>query len=344
MNVFLDTTVTCEDPFFFGNMNRALLKVVPAVGGKIYISDVVLQETRHKFEKKLDEMLKDTRNKIAHLGRFTNSHVIHDIKTKQEYLNQFDQFYENLIARGVFERVPFSNDILPTVVNRAIHRIKPFSEKKDEFRDCIIWLSYAQLAEEQQIDNCFLITNNRNDYCVDEENLYDELLSDTRRFKVYVSARALIESEETLRCRHNLLEWAGNVTKEDLKRVVNDQLLDTISSYVDDYYQNLANDEISYENYCFFGYAEPYGIYDIDIASYEFEGVEEETIIWGTLEVEVGIELYQRNSFRDPGEDDYFHVGSSNVTVTIEFSATIPEPNNIENFEVDSIYGGNKVG
>lgn len=86
------------------------------------------------------------------------------------------------------------------------------------------------------------------------------------------------------------------------------------------------------------------GICDIDLVSYDFDSVEEETIVWGTLEVEVGLELYQRNSFRDPGEDHYHHIGSSNVTVTIEFSATIPEPNNIESFEVDSIYGGKKVG
>lgn len=259
MNVFLDTTVTCEDPFCCGNMNRALLRVVPAVGGEIYISDIVLQETRHKFEQKLDEMLKDTQNKIAHLGRFTNSHVVYDIKMQQDYLNQFDQFYENLIARGIFERVPYSNNILPTVVNRAIHRIKPFSEKKDEFRDCIIWLSYAYLAEEEQLDNCFLLTNNRNDYCVDGDNLHEELLNDTQRFKVYASARALIEGEDTLRCRHNLLEWVERVTEEDLTRIINDQLSDTISSHIGDYYQKLSHDEILHENYCFFGYAEPLG-------------------------------------------------------------------------------------
>ena len=58
MNVFLDTTVLYNDPFFRSNYNRLLLDQSKKYTFKLYISIVVVKELRKQLERDIEKFNK----------------------------------------------------------------------------------------------------------------------------------------------------------------------------------------------------------------------------------------------------------------------------------------------
>jgi hypothetical protein len=146
--VFLDTTFTYQDPFFHKVSSKRIFDLArksPDV--LIVMSRVVYGETRAKLEKTLESAkgkmhseMKSVRDLFPHDDCSLDEQItrLFDVG---EVLKQYDQFVEEHISNGTFAVVDAPEGIMSELVDRAIHRIKPFTENKDEFRDAVTWLS-----------------------------------------------------------------------------------------------------------------------------------------------------------------------------------------------------------
>lgn len=174
MRVFLDTTVFYNNYFLDSFPGRMLLDYAEETGQPVCISSIVLAEARHNLEKLLTEV--DNNNRRAEKAlrnRLSYSSV------KQKVLDEYDQRYRQLVNIGAVEILEPNNEFLPEVVRRAIHRKKPFTEAKTEFRDCIIWLTYAAYANSEGEDDYVFITANTTDYLDSKkQNIHPDLRSD----------------------------------------------------------------------------------------------------------------------------------------------------------------------
>ncbi|WGT37671.1 PIN domain-containing protein [Lysinibacillus sp. 1 U-2021] len=195
MHLFLDTTVFYDDPFLQKPHMKNLLNIFKQHDFKVYVSSVVLMETRHHYEEKVRENI-NSFNKSAkylqdkHRGYFRD--IYQDVEKEVEYCrDRFDRYYTNSEQIIVLE---YDNNLLPELVNRSIYRIKPFTEKKQEFRDGIIWLTYARYTEENCLENCIFITNNSTDY-LNKQELHKDLQKDTTRISIFQQPYGVLYSK-----------------------------------------------------------------------------------------------------------------------------------------------------
>ncbi|OXS74907.1 hypothetical protein B1B04_08440 [Lysinibacillus sp. KCTC 33748] len=257
MNLFLDTTVFYDDPFLQKPHMKNLLNIFKQHDFKVYVSSVVLMETRHHYEEKIRENI-NSFNKSAkylqdkHRGYFRD--IYQDVEKEVEYCrDRFDRHYNNAEQITVLE---YDNNLLPELVSRSIYRIKPFTEKKQEFRDAIIWLTYAQFAEENCLENCLFITNNSTDYLYRQE-LHKDLQKDTARIKVFQQPYGVLNSDllepyvETNEQFKEFVKTWDNMSSEVRNSILNkvlekEEVQNEIRNYVTEYIKYSPFSELYY--------------------------------------------------------------------------------------------------
>ncbi|KJD43602.1 PIN domain-containing protein [Paenibacillus terrae] len=234
MNIFLDTTVLYRDPFLSQNLGSGLVKAARNRELRIYISEVVLEEAKRHYLRKVETPIVQLRKAIKD---YNSVSLLPEIPIVLPELNEvaerFEAYYNELMMSNIVKIVPYDNNLLPELVHRSINRIKPFTDKKQEFRDGIIWLSYARLAETEDLTNCFFITNNTSDYFSGKRGgeLHPDLKKDSKRFSLFKSLESLMftdmykEKEQNLQ----LIQWIEN---NDLDT---DKLLELLEPFHNDF-------------------------------------------------------------------------------------------------------------
>lgn len=353
VNVFLDTTLTFNDPFFKHNFNRNLLELAEQEEFYLYMSKVVFDETRNKFEENVKSKIKRLETSLAELKNYHpgeyNTTTIQS--TINDFMEKFDDFYNDLIERKILFIVEFDNSILPILVERSIKRIKPFSQNKQEFRDAITWLSYAKLVEEEDLENCYFISNNVSDFCTDKQKgkIHPDLLRDTRRFKHYVSSKDLLENEVTLKefkQTVEIVQWVENKNIDDeyVTRILNEfdnssGILGTLRIYIERCnIENLVLD--AYES----GYADLSSMDIKEVTDSYVEVIGDEVFISGNAQIDVELEIYFYNSYRESRYDDeYVHVGSGVIELQLEFTFSYSLNEEVKYFETENIEISKKI-
>lgn len=190
LNVFLDSNIIYNNPFMDSGINKRLLNKIKQINGHIYITDIIYKEVIHNYVKKLEELNSDINQLQTKINK-TNIEInfkIIDVSAEQKKL---ESRFNELVENNYITILNTNSNLLNEVIERAIKKIKPFSENKEEFRDCLIWLTYVQKSESDNINNCFFITNNTSDFFAkDKTSLHPDLLADSKRFKIY---KGLIE-------------------------------------------------------------------------------------------------------------------------------------------------------
>lgn len=251
INIFLDSNIFYGDPYFSQGLNRILLSKINKFQGKIYISDIVVKEVKNNYKKRLEEI----NNKIKRLNKdlkcVPNSYDVNLIEVEQE-LKKMEEHFLNSINENKIVILETDNNLLPEVINRSINRIKPFTEKKQEFRDCLIWLTYVNEAEINKLDNCFFITNNISDFCIKDKNkeihLHNDLKKDTNKIKIYSSIYEFLKKEKELIEKLddiNIECKIQQITIDEFESQIEDIIMDEIYSEVDKYIDDISSSSLS---------------------------------------------------------------------------------------------------
>ncbi|WHY79454.1 PIN domain-containing protein [Neobacillus sp. WH10] len=158
LHVFLDSNVCFTDPFMEKNFhNRLLVELAEKGLISLYISEVVKKEVINNFEKELNKQYEEIQKyegKITKLLPENERPPIAWTNTVEEYVHKLKGRLEELEDYGYLDIVEFNNNMLPELVERSIKRKKPFTERKQEFRDAIIWFSYVNYVFEKNLPFC----------------------------------------------------------------------------------------------------------------------------------------------------------------------------------------------
>lgn len=344
MKIFIDSTVTVMDPFMKNNFNGALLQIAEEGFIEIIISKVVIDETRNKLEMHLREKSNSVSKNIHDLNKFLKDSLIDDIELNIEnVMLQFDAFYNTLKETGIIDIVEYDNNILPTLVERSIKRIKPFSERKQEFRDGIIWLTYAQIAEKGTDEVCFMITSNTEDYFDEEKKeLHPILVNDTNKIKLYKTVKELITSEtELIELKDHVeaIKFIDSINFDDtfVLQSINQNFLEELFSELKSISENTQPYEIS-DKYFELGYinVELLDIKTIDDIDTAIIG--NKILVGGTLTVPAYVEVYEYNPNYDIRGDKYNYSDSESIEIEVEFSFAYSSKGIPSDFEVDKYW------
>lgn len=341
-NIFLDTTLTYKDPFFKSNFNRNLLKLAEYHKFPIYMSKVVYDETKNKFQEnvKLKMQMLDSALENLDIYHPTELNATTIKSTKEDFYAKFEEFYQELITKGILKIIEIDNSLLPILVDRSIKRIKPFGSKKQEFRDAITWLTYTRLAEKDNLSNCYFITENVNDFCQGKGNIHPELLKDSEKFQHYVSVKEMLEKEKVLEPlirSIGLVKWVesenidddyvGNILInkfDDLSNEIHHFVFNCdINNFVDDAYED--------------GYAELWTMNDIEVVETHVEVIGDEILIDGAAIIGANLGFYFYNPMKDSGNDEYNHVGDGDIKLDFQFTFSLNSERNVQHLEVYDI-------
>lgn len=295
MNIFLDTTVFYDDPFLKKPFNKQLLFLSEKNSEfKVYISKVVLAEAERHYKVKLKEELKRINEAELFLKTLPIDNAI-TISTlsAEKYANKFMEYYNDLDKCEIINIVNYNNDMLPELVRRSVNRVKPFTDKKEEFRDAIIWLSYAALAEQEDLTKCYLITNNVSDYAKNGD-LHPDMKQDSERFKLIKNTFGLFQLPELMpyTTNYELSLWVNNqtYTTNDMFSILaqssdcHHSLFDSLTRYID--YGRTGIDVIDYTE------GKLLEMDLIQLKSWEFEVYADNIFLEATVEVSSEIQLF----------------------------------------------------
>ena len=196
MNFFLDTTILYNDPFLANTHNKTLVNMTKNHNFRIYISDVVYQENKNHYLNRLEDINKQI-NEILYKQKGIATvlpSIIQPINIDLE-LKKLEDHYNDLGNNNIVTILPVNNSILPELINRSIHRKKPFTDKKQEFRDAIIWLTYAHYAETMDLEDCYFITDNISDFFKNNK-IHPDLEQDSKRFTPVKKVFSLLNKPE----------------------------------------------------------------------------------------------------------------------------------------------------
>jgi predicted nucleic acid-binding protein len=362
VNIFLDTTLFYDDPFLDkGYYTRKLIDLCEEMEFSIYISQVVIEETKNHLEKRLKKEIKELNKTIKALKRLDSSIKYPEIEYQiSDSIEKFDARITELEEQELITVVDYNHISLNELIGRSIKRKKPFSDNKEEFRDAIIWLTYAQIAESENLDDCYFITNNKKDFWGKDHNVHPDLLIDSKRFKVFSNSQELFEkgelpSIERLECKFdepNLkeekhgkqvkkleigeLELEQSISElieeeNSIVSVINNKFFDTLYSELCNF---IANEDMDNQGD---GYLDPESM-DIDsVNNLYYEKVFDEFVIKCDVATTIYGETYMYNMFRDKGDDYYMQTGSDEMKFICSCSLILDILVDDDNTEIEII-------
>jgi hypothetical protein len=326
--------------------NRLLIELAEKELISLYVSDVVKKEVINNFEKKLKEHYEEIQkgeNKITKMLRPMDRPPIEWKQTVEEYVAKLEERFQELEDYGIMEFIPFSNDMLPELVERSIKRTKPFTEKKMEFRDAIIWFSYVDLLNYRiHLKNAYFITSNTTDF-TENGKIHPDLQRDCTKFIFYKTPQDFIQNCEEVKQLQKTLKLVQWVEDEDLAASPN-MVLNMIESRSFDYIFFDCLDYIGdYRNHVptkfdpDADYLEATDISLLKVTDLNVEVVLEHVIVTGYLDVEVEFDVNKNNYMYEPYRDEFVKIGSDIVILSIKFTLTVNQDKEVELFDIDEV-------
>lgn len=345
MNIFIDTNILYDDYFFEAKSNKQILEYAQKGLIDLYISEIVILELRRHYQKELEEKNAGLKKLIKDAGRLKIESDFTPIDLKVQ-LEIFDDFYKNTnLDYEHIHRVGYRNDFLPNIVDRAIHRKKPFTETKTELKDAIIWLSYAQCAESKNLFDCILLTGNTSDFCDKKDNskIHEELCIESNKFIVINKAFNFIRkySSEIVEPEIRFEKYFKSlkINNSTVHNVICENFADDIKTAIHKKLDRISIDSILPRNYYYIG--------DEQIVGYDIEILEEEeikykitgtrAIISGSISVSCDTEILRYNSDRDEGEDSFISVADKILFFSVDFNFDLEEDEKYKDFEITKI-------
>jgi hypothetical protein len=349
MNIFIDTCVLYTDPFWQENFSSQMLELSREGRIKIYLSEVVLKELRHNFEKSIDKGTFVLRNSNSDLRKFIPRYKSVDLPDKDQCILDFDKFYKEIQTDKKVEILKCKEDFLQRVVDMAISRKKPFSDKKTELKDALIWLTYSDYANSKNLTDCFFLTQNCTDFCnpdklklePKEYELHADLMKECDKFKMFISIKDFyrVNSPRLDSPELTFQNWIRDQNIDD--KYVFDLLINSkedrkISEGVLECVERLDPTTIFEE-----GHLVTMGGY-MDVGEIEWHNCENTgllivgdfAIVSGVLQVSVEVEGYGYNSVRDSDDEKFPSIGNTTIEVDITFSFTLRKDGEPEGFEI----------
>ena len=158
MNVILDTNIFAQDFLMNSASFGLLLDYLKKTGSKILMPLIVYQELGEVYRRELNTGSAQFERTSESLERVlidaTIPRIEIDVSSEVAKYLAFVRKKLNLHDKDI---IPFKENYLGELVTRAITRVKPFSDRGEEFRDALLWLTVLDIAREANEETLALI-------------------------------------------------------------------------------------------------------------------------------------------------------------------------------------------
>lgn len=336
--------------------HKLLLELAEKEFITIYISEVVKEEIINNFEKELSRYYKEIEKSVNNIKKILMGKECLPFEWKETvegHVFKLREHYQELEDYGLINVLDFDNDILPELVERSIKRKKPFTDKKQEFRDGIIWLTYANFAKvrERYIGTCYFITNNTSDFTLDGE-IHPDLLEDSTAFTFYKNAQEFFQKTDEVKQLHktlNLVNWVEDEDFENnsqeildlLEAQYYDKIFEKVWDYLDlysdriftKYHYEMKPDYVDFE-------LEATNIELVDAGDIKVEVILDTVIITGFLDINAEFDVGFPNPLWELEGGEIRNVGSDSAPMSMDFTISINQDKKISDLDLDNLDHG----
>ncbi|BAP14712.1 hypothetical protein AS19_18610 [Alcanivorax sp. NBRC 101098] len=333
--IIIDSNIFYGDPLWRGSAFKKILYFSKHKTLKILISDVVIKEVIRNSKKEYDQNYKAIKEGISGIGKLVEGF-------DQSFMDQIPNDFDEKIAEkfsllqkdGLIEIIYPEQDMLDELIDRAVDKIKPFSEKKEEFRDAVIWLSCIRFSQSISCEKTYFISKNISDFCEKKgsEDLHKDLKRDCPNAQLKTSIHDFLSAEE----EHLLqqLEKAPVIAMQSwLEEEAFDE--DSVTQLLQDHLYSTLSGEISaivdgWEPSDFYpnvhtGYIQSYERDELKVVdgSLSFDVSSEFVTISGSVCSYLEVEVYEYNPVYDDSSEKYSYIGEKQVQVEVEFEFSV---------------------
>jgi hypothetical protein len=340
MHIFLDTNVIYDDYFFERFYTKLLIDICRENGYKLYMSRIVLEETRGKYLEKVRSTVKELirvkgnteKNKLPIKIEFDSSN------TEEEANQRFSHQIESFVTEGILEIIEMDSIIFDSLIYKTINLKKPYGIN-NQYKDTLIWLSYAAFVEKNQLDSSYLITDNKSDFLEDDGNIHKDLLEDTKNIVIYRSLKQLFQEVDILTEHEERYRFIQDVEDDYLI-----SKLETIKHKIEDYFLDIIDriGDISelHDDYFMGGYVTSSGMEPIitEIVEYDFYELNGKLNILGNFVASKELEVYLYNPVYESKEDKHQFAGTGDLLISFNFSIEIDQNHEINNIDISDPY------
>ncbi|MFA6358056.1 MAG: PIN domain-containing protein [Candidatus Omnitrophota bacterium] len=225
MDIALDTNIYFSDFFMKSKRFEVVFDYLKKTNSKIIVPQIVYQEIATVYEREFANKL-DKFNKSFHdLGNMLVDNTLGktDLEIKDEVKKYLVHFLKKLNIKET-EVIPYRDEYLRDIVKRALKREKPCTEKGEEFRDVLIWLTILDIARISKNKELIFISNNIHQFASEDGTLFPSLRKEAENanlnIKYYKSLDKFIEDHASK---------FTYITKEWLMSILN---IETVNKYV----------------------------------------------------------------------------------------------------------------
>ena len=341
--VILDSNSLYGDPFLnSGNLKRlvaySLLDKLD-----ILISEVVIEEVNNNNTNKIKTTFEKVKGQLKTINETSGTQQLSVTNIDIDVLvNDLKNRFCELSSKNAITRIPYKNDILPVLVNRALNKIMPFKENKEAFRDSVIWLSTVDYLKSNTYEKAFFISNNSSDFSDPKTGtLHQDLINDYSNIKLYKNLKDFFLDEKEIIERlipgdtsSDLMIWAAENQPEEkdvydhLRKYFFDDLKEKVSQVLSAVSVHELADDI------FDGYVQPYELDDFYIDNFEVDIDLDAIIVTGQCVTSDYVEIYQYNPVHDSSDEKFSCAGDAEIEVIIDFMFYI-SPDEEEPYDFD---------
>lgn len=179
MDVVLDTNIVRQDFLMNSSHFRVLFDYLEKTNSSVVVPQIVYQELASVYRRELRRFLDQYGKAEASLQRLLVETRFDKPKlTVEDELDKYLAFVKKKLGLTDKKIVPYKDHYLPEVVRRATGRIKPCSDKGEEFRDALLWLTILDIARQRTDKMLAFISGNTREFASEEGTLHPCLVEE----------------------------------------------------------------------------------------------------------------------------------------------------------------------
>lgn len=235
--VYLDTSVAMNEAFLRSPYSEAFLKACAILQYTVVIPEIVVDELKGNFPKKVQEKLISFDKVSKELGKlvdgdFPEIHLFGSIDKYNKWLKEFLDEYGVVVA-------PYPDVTAKELVDKSYTVKKPFKQSGEGYKDYVVWKTILGcIASDEAAPPNIFLTNNTKDFCDADEggnpflhpDLSEQVIDPARTPKVYTSIKSAFTSELSPNLEGMTLDDIPDLTSQDIDFMAGKYLLEDIPS------------------------------------------------------------------------------------------------------------------
>ncbi len=230
MNVVLDTNILREDLPMKSTKFNILFDYIKKTNSKVIMPKIVYQEIAAVYKREIIDRLQEFRKAKGALKGVLVDASIQDFKIViANEVKKYLAFLKKKLGISDNDIIPYEDDYLKEVVERAIRRTKPFSERGEGFRDALLWLTILDIARTTDQKILIFISSNVKHFaskgCL-HYTLFKEAEDEGLTIKYYNSISHFIKDHAS-KIDYITYEWLVSAIDLD---IIDKEVIDTLKS------------------------------------------------------------------------------------------------------------------